>query len=113
MGNKKIACIGSGTVEALETFYIKPDYVPKEYSVKTLLSELKEYYGKNRKILLLSSDIHGRSEKELSKEYNLQIKIKDNIICLGNRYSNVIKLGNIDYNMLNKGAVGQCTPGRQ
>lgn len=30
----------------------------------------------------------------------LQFKIKDNMICLGNRYSNVIKLGNIDYNML-------------
>lgn len=30
----------------------------------------------------------------------LQIKIKDNIICLGNRYSNIIRLGNIDYNML-------------
>lgn len=30
----------------------------------------------------------------------MQIKNKDNIICLGNRYSNVIKLGNIDYNML-------------
>ncbi len=30
----------------------------------------------------------------------LQMKIKDNIICLGNRYSNVIRLGNIDYNML-------------
>ena len=30
----------------------------------------------------------------------LQIKIKDNIVCLGTRYSNVIKLGNIDYNML-------------
>lgn len=30
----------------------------------------------------------------------LQIKIKDNIVCLGNRYSNIIKLGNIDYNML-------------
>ena len=30
----------------------------------------------------------------------LQIKIKDNIICLGDRYSIVIRLGNIDYNML-------------
>ena len=30
----------------------------------------------------------------------LQFKIKDNIICLGSRYSNVIRLGNIDYNML-------------
>ena len=30
----------------------------------------------------------------------LEVKIKDTIICLGNRYSNVIRLGNIDYNML-------------
>jgi hypothetical protein len=30
----------------------------------------------------------------------LEIKIKDNIVCLGNRYSNIIRLGNIDYNML-------------
>ena len=30
----------------------------------------------------------------------LEVKIKDNIICLGNRYSIVIRLGNIDYNML-------------
>lgn len=30
----------------------------------------------------------------------LQMKIKDNILCIGNRYSNVIKLGSIDYNML-------------
>lgn len=38
------------------------------------------------------------TKKELS--HILKVKIKDNIICLGNRYSNVIKLGNIDYNML-------------
>lgn len=30
----------------------------------------------------------------------LQIKIKDNTICLGNRFSIILKLGNIDYNML-------------
>ena len=30
----------------------------------------------------------------------LEFKILDNMICLGNRYSYVIKLGNIDYNML-------------
>ena len=29
-----------------------------------------------------------------------QIEIKDNIVCLGNRYSNIIRLGNIDFNML-------------
>ena len=39
-----------------------------------------------------------KSKKQLSDI--LQVKINDNIICLGNRYSNVISLGNIDYNML-------------
>ena len=43
-----------------------------------------------------------KSNKKGKKQLTdiLQIKIKDNIICLGNRYSNVIRLGNIDYNML-------------
>jgi len=39
-----------------------------------------------------------KSKKKLADI--LEVKIKDNIICLGNRYSIVIKLGNIDYNML-------------
>ena len=39
-----------------------------------------------------------RDKKKLSNI--LQVNIKDNIICLGNRYSMVIRLGNIDYNML-------------
>ncbi len=30
----------------------------------------------------------------------LKIEIIDNIVCLGNRYSTIIRLGNIDYNML-------------
>lgn len=42
--------------------------------------------------------IKNRTKKQLSNI--LEIKIKDNIICLGNRYSIIIKLGNIDYNML-------------
>lgn len=37
-------------------------------------------------------------QKQLAHIFD--IKIKDNIICLGNRYSNIIRLGNIDYNML-------------
>lgn len=43
-----------------------------------------------------------KSDKETKKQLEkmLEVKIKDNIICLGNRYSNVIRLGNIDYNML-------------
>ena len=39
-----------------------------------------------------------KNKKQLA--YILQIKIKDNIIFMGNRYSIIIKMGNIDYNML-------------
>ena len=39
-----------------------------------------------------------KTRKQLSDI--LGISIKDNIVCLDNRYSIVVKLGNIDYNML-------------
>ena len=39
-----------------------------------------------------------KNKKQLKDLF--QIEIRDNIICIGNRYSNIIKLGNIDYNML-------------
>lgn len=39
-----------------------------------------------------------KTKKQLSNIF--PIKIKDNILCIGNRYSNIIRLGNIDYNML-------------
>lgn len=39
-----------------------------------------------------------KSKKQLSDI--LKLKIKDNVICLGNRYSSILRLGNIDYNML-------------
>lgn len=64
----------------------------------------------NHKKNAISSTIKQESKtytKEKSKNRNkkqladiFDIKIKDNIICLGNRYSNIIRLGNIDYNML-------------
>lgn len=41
-----------------------------------------------------------KSNKQLSDI--LDIKIKDDIICLGNRYSKVLSLGNIDFNMLSE-----------
>lgn len=43
-----------------------------------------------------------KSQKKTKKQLAelLQIEIKDNIICLGNRYSMIIRLGNIDFNML-------------
>lgn len=46
----------------------------------------------------LTEDKTTKSKKKLSDI--LEVKIKDNIICLGNRYSIILKLGNIDYNML-------------
>lgn len=47
-------------------------------------------------------EIKEKKKKKNKKQLSdiLEVKIKDNIICLGNRYSNVIRLGNIDYNML-------------
>lgn len=53
-----------------------------------------------------NSHIKQQSKEKTRKNNKKQLvdifdfKIKDNIICLGNRYSNVIRLGNIDYNML-------------
>ena len=48
------------------------------------------------------SNIEVKEKKKNKKQLSdiLEVRIKDNIICLGNRYSNVIRLGNIDYNML-------------
>ena len=45
-----------------------------------------------------------KDEKKTNKQLAdiLQVKIKDNMICLGNRYSTVLRLGNIDYNMLSE-----------
>lgn len=64
----------------------------------------------NRKKKTVNSNIKQDSKndtKEKSKKGHqkqladiFDMKIKDNIICLGNRYSNIIRLGNIDYNML-------------
>ncbi len=48
-----------------------------------------------------TKDKKKKRKKDKKKLSNiLQIKIKDNIICLGNRYSIVASLGSIDYNML-------------
>lgn len=52
-----------------------------------------------------SKNTENKKETTFAKSKNklsdiLEIKIKDNIICLGNRYSVIVKLGNIDFNML-------------
>lgn len=55
-------------------------------------------FNKQSNNLLTKEKGKKKSKKQLSDI--LQFKIKDNIICIGNRYSNIIRLGNIDYNML-------------
>ena len=65
----------------------------KKKNVDTTLNKRKENNSrenieKNKK----------NTKKQLSDV--LKIKIKDNMICLGNRFSSVLRLGNIDYNML-------------
>ena len=66
------------------------------------------YLSKKKKNRFATETIRTKEEKiKRPKKKNkkqmadiLNIKIKDNVICLGNRYSCVIRLGNIDYNML-------------
>ena len=60
----------------------------------------------NNKKKNINSDIKPKQKQENNKNSKnklsdiLNIKISGNIISLGNRFSEVIKLGNIDYNML-------------
>ncbi len=57
----------------------------------------------NRNVTQISNQsTNEKGNKKTKKQLAniLQIEIKDNIVCLGNRYSNIIRLGNIDYNML-------------
>lgn len=65
------------------------------------------YLNSSKKVNQNAKHISNQDKKEKGKSKNkkqladiFQMKIKDNIICLGNRYSCIIKLGNIDYNML-------------
>ena len=72
-------------------------------SVVLIISTLVylNYKKKNTKATKIKS-IKEKSKKRTKKQLIdiLDIEIKNNIICIGNRYSNVIRLGNIDYNML-------------
>lgn len=76
LGSNSILAMGSGTVEELGKYNLKPDYIPSKYSVETLLKEIGEVFGRDKKVLLLSSDIHKRDKKELSAKYMLDIEIK-------------------------------------
>lgn len=63
------------------------------------------YKKKNiNKAIKLDSNAENKQKKNRNNKNQLadilEVKIKDNIICLGNRYSIVVRLGNIDYNMM-------------
>ena len=60
-------------------------------------------YKKKKTTKMIKNNIEDNKKKNKSNKNIadiLEIKIKDNLINLGNRYSSVLKLGNIDYNML-------------
>lgn len=63
------------------------------YKKKNINNNLKQATNK---------DVKEKGKKKSRKQLAeiLKIKIKDNIISIDNRYSTVIRLGNIDYNML-------------
>lgn len=65
-------------------------YLSRKRNKETFTSSIeKKDASKQRKKL---------DKKKLESVFNF--KIKDNIICVGNRYSTIVRLGNIDYNML-------------
>ena len=51
-----------------------------------------------------TSEVKEQKKKRIKKNLAdiFDFKIKNNIISIGNRYSMVIRLGNIDYNMLSE-----------
>ena len=62
-------------------------------------------YKKKNDNKLKNNNISDEKEKEYKKPNKniasiLDIQIKDNVIKIGNRYSSIIRLGNIDYHML-------------
>lgn len=62
-------------------------------------------YKKKNITFTMQQNIKNEKGKKINKKQLsniLNIKIKGNVICLGNRYSNILKLGNIDYNMLSE-----------
>lgn len=65
------------------------------------LNNKKKNINKNiKQTVNTQTTVKGKRKTKKQLADILQIRIKDNIVCLGNRYSNIIKLGNIDYNML-------------
>lgn len=78
---------------ALSVVFVIGTVIYLNYKKKSNASSIKQTPKEEQNI---------KSNKETKKQLEkmLEVKIKDNIICLGNRYSNVIRLGNIDYNML-------------
>lgn len=63
------------------------------YKKKNILSIAKQQSDNS-----ITINRKNKTKKQLSDI--LQMRIKNNILCIGNRYSNIIKLGSIDYNML-------------
>ena len=72
--------------------------------LSVLLIIVTVIYVNKKKEKMNKIDTKENKEKKIKNEKNLsdkiKIKIENNVICLENRYSSILKLGNIDYNML-------------
>lgn len=57
INNVKIGVVGSKTKEVIESYRIKPDFMPNEYLVDKLAEEAVKYTKDGDKILIVTSDI--------------------------------------------------------
>ena len=72
-------------------------------NAEIIISQKDDVSNENQVIVDVNIDKKENQSKKVDKkklENIFNFKIKDNMICIGNRYSNIIRLGNIDYNML-------------
>ena len=72
-------------------------------NAEIIISQKDDVSNENQVIVDVNIDKKENQGKKVDKkklENIFNFKIKDNMICIGNRYSNIIRLGNIDYNML-------------
>lgn len=71
----KIACVGSETAEALESFNLKADFVPRVFTSQELArSFIKKFKPVNKKILLLRSELADSRLSQILKSSKTMIK---------------------------------------
>lgn len=70
LGNIKIGAVGVKTLEALEKYKIRADFVPEKYLVDELVAGSKEHTQEGDKVLLVTSDISPVAIEKWNKEHS-------------------------------------------